>query len=129
MDSQFDMFFVIVIVSAAAFIVYSISKKINETILDSRVPVLEIPVKVIEKRVLSGNRNKHHSRTIFKVTFEDLDTSERHTFSISETEFDEIVEDDIGYLKFQRKRYHTFQRDELAAEFEDETSGPLRIDN
>jgi hypothetical protein len=41
---------------------------------------------------------------------------------VDELEFDQIVKGDIGYLKYQRKRYHAFQRDALAAEFEEDTT-------
>ncbi|WP_298518107.1 DUF2500 domain-containing protein [uncultured Kordia sp.] len=123
MDStQSDMLFVIVIITVCVIIVAGLFKTINEKVLNNRAPVLEIPVKVVEKRVQRRNRNKNHSRNVFKVIFEDLDTAERHTFSVTESEFDQMVENDIGYLSYQRKRFHAFQRDELAAEFEDEVS-------
>ncbi len=120
MNTEFDMFFVIIIITVTVFIVYSIFNKVNESVLTNRAPILEIPVKVVEKRTQIRQRNKNHARNVFKATFEDLDTTERHTFSMSEAEFDQIVEDDIGYLKYQRKRFHTFQRDKLAAEFEED---------
>jgi len=123
MDStQFDMIFVIFIIAAVVFVAYSIFNGINEKILNNRAAVLEIPVKVVHKSLQTRQRNKNYSKNIFKVTFEDLDTEERHTFSVNEAVFDQIIEDDIGYLKYQRKRYHSFQRDKLAAEFEEDTS-------
>ncbi|MGH1386960.1 DUF2500 domain-containing protein [Kordia sp.] len=120
--SQFDALFVIVVITIGVFIVYSIFNGINEKVQNNNAPVLEIPVKVVDKRVQSRQRNKNYSKNVFKVTFEDLDTAERHTFKISEPEFDQIAENDIGYLNYQRKRFHSFQRDKLAAEFEDDTS-------
>lgn len=120
--SQFDAFFVIIVITIGVFVVYSIFNGINEKVKNNNAPVLEIPVKVVDKRVQTRQRNENYSKNIFKVTFEDLDTTERHTFTLNELEFDQIVEDDIGYLNYQRKRYHSFQRDKLAAEFEDDTS-------
>ena len=121
-STQFDMLFVIVVIVIGVGIVYSIVNGINEKVQNNSAEVLEIPVKVVDKRVQTRQRNKNYSKNIFKVTFEDLDTNERHTFSMSEREFDQIVEDDIGYSFYQRKRYHSFQRDELAAEFEEDSS-------
>jgi len=118
MNTQFDMFFIIVIITAAVFMVYSFSKKIKGK-GNKDAQTLEIPVKVIEKRVQIRHRNKHHSKNVFKIMFEDLDTQERHTFVISEATYDQIIENDIGYLRYQRKRFQAFQRDELAQYFED----------
>ncbi|MFK7749390.1 MAG: DUF2500 domain-containing protein [Kordia sp.] len=120
-DSQFDMLFTIMVIVIVVGTVSVIFKSINEKLLNSKAPVLEIPVKVVDKRVQARKGSEDHYN-VFKVTFEDLDTNERHTFKLSESKFDKIAQDDIGYLNYQRKRFHSFQRDKLAAEFEQEAT-------
>ena len=121
-NTQFDAIFVIMIIVIVVSVAFSVFKNVNGSIQNNKAPILEIPVRVMEKRVQRRKRNKNFSRNVFKVIFEDLDTLERHTFTVDELEFDQIVEGDIGYLKYQRKRYHAFQRDALAAEFEEDTT-------
>lgn len=114
-----DMLLIIVIITFFVFIVYSISKKVGKIKPNEKASVLEIPVKVVEKRVQIQQRNQNYSRNIFKIIFEDLDTLERHTFSIRESIYNQIIENDIGYLHHKGKRFHSFQRDELAQYFEE----------
>jgi hypothetical protein len=108
----------IIVIVTIIGLVYNIFMSVNEKVLNTSAEVTEIPVKVVEKRTQIENGSERHYN-IFKITFEDLDTLERHTFKMSEKVFDQIVEDDIGYLTYQRKRFHSFQRDELAQYFED----------
>jgi hypothetical protein len=119
MEGLFFIFFFAI----AGFILYNfykiISNQIQEKRKNDQAPILKIPVVVVEKRVQtttssstdSNNHTTHSTYNTFKITFEHIHKRNRHTFSIREAEFDLIVEDDIGYLTYQRKRYHGFVRD------------------
>jgi hypothetical protein len=119
MEGLFFIFFFAI----AGFILFNFFKTISNQIIEKQkndqAPILKIPVIVVEKRVQtktssrtsSNNRTTHTTYNTFKITFEHIHNQKRHTFSIDESEFDLIVEDDIGYLTYQRKRYHGFVRD------------------
>ncbi|WP_420574080.1 DUF2500 domain-containing protein [Kordia sp.] len=122
MDAIFFLFFFLI----AGFIVYNfikiISRQIQEKQKNDDAPILDIPVIVVEKRVETktssrtnrNNHTTHSSYNIYKITFEHLHNGNRHTFSMDEPEFNQIIEEDIGYLTYQRKRYHYFTRDFMA---------------
>ena len=114
-----EAFVLLFIFLVGAFVIISFIKIISNQIGEKRknddAPVLDIPVVVVEKRVQTITRSNSHdsfsTRNDFKIIFEHLHNGNRHTFSMDESEFDQIIEDDIGYLTFQRKRYHGFVRD------------------
>jgi len=122
MDAIFFLFSFLIL----GFIIHTLYKGIIEKKKNDKAPILRIPIVVVEKRFITSTStnsdNESSTWHTYKITFEHLQNGIRHTFTVNESKFDKIIEDDIGYLTYQRKRYHFFERDESAAEFEDSTS-------
>lgn len=130
MEAVFFIFFFLIFGFIVSIFYKIISNGIIEKRKNDKAPILQIPVVVVEKRVKTNtstsmnddNYNDSSTWHTYKITFEHLHTGIRHTFTMNESKFDKIIEDDIGYLTYQRKRYHSFQRDEGAAEFDNDAS-------
>ncbi|MBF0198047.1 MAG: DUF2500 domain-containing protein [Planctomycetes bacterium] len=105
-------------------LVFKATSGVAEWSNNNSLPVLEVPAIVVNKRVDTKIRRHRHnhgtnhightstsSSNTYYITFENKDNSERHVFSVNQREFDQIIENDSGYLTHQGTRYHKFNRD------------------
>ena len=120
---MFDAMFTIVPVLMIGIIAYAIVKWYKEWSWNNKQPVLNVPVTVVSKRDKatrsSSMHHRHHEHhhhhfsdsTTYEyfVTFE-FKSRRRVEFSVDESEYGLIAENDSGTLTFQGTRFISFIR-------------------
>lgn len=107
MFSIAPVFIFVVFVIVISMIVIAVISAIKQGVSNNNSPRLTVPAEVVAKRIhVRGD----HSRTTYYVTFE-VQSGDRMEFTVQDTQYGTLVEEDLGLLTFQGTRYIAFERE------------------
>jgi hypothetical protein len=120
MDTPFfPLTFIVLIIASLALVIifYVITKAALQRRQDDNSPMLNVPAKVVTKRMNVINRSHNsfggHLSTIHQTTYYatfEVESGDRIEFCISGAEYGILAEGDCGTLTFQGKRFLAFFR-------------------
>lgn len=111
MTAIFPLFFLLIF----GVILFTIIRGIKEWNTNNKQPVLTVVARLVSKRT---NVSRHHNSnnnihsttsTTYYGTFE-VESGDRMEFAIKGKEYGMLAEGDLGKLRFQGSRYHSFER-------------------
>lgn len=104
-----NLFTIVVVTLMVGLFIWTIFKVVSENIKDSNSEEVTVHCKVVEKvGDTSGSTDNRVTR--YYVTFE-TDKKERIVLQLKVFQYSNIIEGDIGTLKYQRKRFNSFTLD------------------
>jgi hypothetical protein len=112
--SLFPYFFGIIFVIVIGVFITTAIKGISQWRKNEQSPELSVPAIVRGKRTnvnSSTHGENHHSRTrtTYYATFE-YESGDRQEFHLSDSEYAQIAEEDLGILTFKGTRFLGFER-------------------